>query len=647
MTEEKREGAADRRGKQPPGRKPRSDAPVRRLGGLARWVANALAAVVWAGIAGGAVLGYFALGLPAIDENILTRRPNVAIVDADGAELVSFGDIYGAAVTLRELPAHLPAAVIAVEDRRFYRHPGIDLRGFARAMVANLRAGRVVQGGSTITQQVAKNLFLTPERTVARKVREMLLALWLERTFTKEQILEVYLNRVYLGAGTYGVAAAAERYFGRRPSELTLYQSAVLAGLLKAPSRYNPANDAGLARTRARIVLETMVATGVITQTQAAAAEKTAPRVLTAAAAAKRPALRARHFADWVMTQVESYVGRIDRDIVVRTTLDGRLQAAAEAALIKHLDAVGAAQKIEQGAVVALAPDGAVRAMVGGRDYGDSQFNRATQALRQPGSAFKPFVYLAGLKSGYGPDVLVTDGPIDVRGWRPQNFSGQYRGPVTVADAVAESINTVAVRVAQDVGLAAVIAEARRLGITEDMPNDLSIALGTSETTLIELTSAYAPFANGGAAVLPYAIAEIVDRRGGVLYRRAGTGLGPVVAPGHVAAMNRLLRGVIEYGTGTAAAFGYPAAGKTGTSSDFRDAWFIGYSAELVTGVWVGNDSGAGMKGVTGGGVPARIWRDVMAAAHAGKAPRELPGLEPPAPDGGAIARFFRSIFGD
>ncbi|MDX2221617.1 MAG: PBP1A family penicillin-binding protein [Rhodospirillaceae bacterium] len=646
MTEEKRQGTSRRRGGGE-GQSARAEARPRRPGRLGRWVSNLLAAVVWAGIGLAFVLGYFALGLPSIDTTVLTRRPNVSIIDASGAELVSFGDIYGAAVTLDDLPAHLPAAVIAVEDRRFYRHPGVDARGFARAMVANLKAGRVVQGGSTITQQVAKNLFLTPERTVARKAREMLLALWLERTFTKQQILEVYLNRAYLGTGTYGVAAAAERYFGRSPAELTLYQSAVLAGLLKAPSRYNPAKDAGLAKARARIVLDTMIDTGVITRAQAEAAEKTAPRVLTAAAAAKRPALRARYFADWVMTQVESFVGQVDRDIVVRTTLDGRLQAAAEAALAKHLDAAGAAQKIEQGAVVALAPDGAVKAMVGGRDYGDSQFNRATQALRQPGSAFKPFVYLAGLKSGYGPDVLVTDGPIEIRGWRPQNFSGQYRGPVTVADAVAESINTVAVRVAQDVGLAAVTAEARRLGITEDMPADLSVALGTSETTLIELTSAYAPFANGGTAVLPYAIAEIVDRQGGVLYRRAGTGLGPVVAPEHVAVMNGLLRGVIEYGTGTAAAFGFPAAGKTGTSSDFRDAWFIGYSADLVAGVWVGNDSGAGMKGVTGGGVPARIWRDVMAAGHIGRTPRDLPGLAPPPSEPNAIARFFRSIFGD
>jgi penicillin-binding protein 1A len=630
----------------------RDDAPPPKTRGKAgsaahrralRWTANLLAAGVWAFIAALVVVGYLALTLPPIDAAALTRRPNVVVLDAEGQELGSFGDIYGAAVALRDLPAHLPAAVVAVEDRRFYDHFGIDLRGLARAMAANIRAGGIVQGGSTITQQVAKNLFLTPERTIGRKLREMLLAVWLERRFSKSEILTIYLNRVYLGAGTYGVEAAAQRYFGRSARELDVYQSAVLAGLLKAPSRYNPANDPALAQRRAEIVLATMIETGALTPAQAKAARANASRILKTAAAARR-AVRARHFADWILSQLESFVGSVDRDLIVRTTLSGPVQAAAEAALSRHLQASGAAQNIGEGAVVVLGPDGAVRAMVGGRDYADSQFNRATQALRQPGSAFKPFVYLAAFDAGYGPDDLVTDGPISLGAWKPQNFNGKYLGPVTVEQAMTDSINTVAVRLAREAGPRAVVAAAQRLGITEDLKPELSLALGTGEVTLLELTSAYVPFANGGYAVLPYAITSIADRSGRTLYQRQGGVLGKVLADDKVALMNRLLRGVIERGTGQAAAFGFPAAGKTGTTNDFRDALFVGYTTELVAGVWVGNDDGAFMKGVTGGGVPARIWRDVMAAAHQGHEPRELPGLED---QDTLIARFWRSLVGD
>lgn len=608
-----------------------------------RWLANLLALGVWAFIAILLVGGYLALTLPPIDAAVLTRRPNIVILDEAGAELGSFGDIYGASVALKDLPKHLPAAVVAVEDRRFYQHFGIDLRGLARAMVENAQAGGVVQGGSTITQQVAKNLFLSPERTIIRKLREMALALWLERNFTKDEILTIYLNRVYLGAGTYGVEAAAQRYFGRPATELGVYQSAVLAGLLKAPSRYNPTNDPDLAKRRAEIVLRTMVETGALTSALAASASQNATRILKTAAAGKR-ILRARYFADWIISQLDSFVGTIDRDLIVRTTLSAPIQSAAEAALSRHLDSSGENSKVSEGAVLTLSPDGAVRAMVGGRDYLESQFNRATQALRQPGSAFKPFVYLAALDAGYSPDDLVTDGPLNIGGWKPQNFSGTYQGPISVQAALADSINTVAVRLAQAAGPKAVVATAHRLGITGDLKPELSLALGSAEVTLLDLTAAYGPFANGGQAVLPYAITEIADQAGNVLYRRQGGDLARVIPTQHVATMNRMMRGVIEHGTGTAAAFGYPAAGKTGTSSDFRDAWFVGYSADLVTGVWVGNDDGAFMKGVTGGGLPARIWRDVMAAAHTGRAPKELPGLED---DGNLLANFWRSIVGN
>ena len=471
----------------------------------------------------------------------------------------------------------------------------------------------------------------------------MMLALWLERNFTKDEILTIYLNRVYLGAGTYGVEAASQRYFGRSAKDVGIYQSAVLAGLLKAPSRYNPTNNTDLAKQRAEIVLKTMVETGALSETQAKGARQNATLILKNAAATKNT-LRARFFSDWVLSQIESFVGTVDRDLVVRTTLRAPIQAAAEAALARQLEISGLAQNIGEGAVLSLSPDGAVRAMVGGRDYADSQFNRVTQALRQPGSAFKPFVYLAALDAGYAPDDLVTDGPINIAGWKPQNFSGKYLGPVSVQDALAESINTVAVRLAQATGPKAVVTTAQRLGITSDMKPELSLALGSAEVTLLELTAAYAPLANGGLAILPYAITAITDRDGVVLYQRQGDELGRVIAPGRVATMNRMMRGVIEHGTGTAATFGFPAAGKTGTSSDFRDAWFVGYSAELVTGVWVGNDDGGFMKAVTGGGVPARVWHDVMASAHKDHQPIDLPGLED---DGNLFAKFWQAVVGD
>lgn len=607
-----------------------------------RIVSNILALGVWGGIAVLLLVGYLALTLPPIDAKSLTRRPNVVILDADNNELGSFGDIYGQTVNLKDLPKYLPAAVVAVEDRRFYDHFGVDPRGLLRAVVVNLQAGGVVQGGSTITQQVAKNLFLTPERTVTRKLREMLLALWLEQNFTKDQILTIYLNRVYLGAGTYGVEAAAQRYFGRSAKDVGVYQSAVLAGLLKAPSRYNPANDPDLAGERAKIVLKTMVEAGALTPAQAQTAQANATAVLKTASANIHQQ-RARYFTDWILSQLDSYVGSVDRDLVVRTTLNWPLQTAAETMLEKHLAASGKAQKVEQGAVLSLSPEGAVLAMVGGRDYNDSQFNRVTQALRQPGSAFKPFVYLAALDAGYTPDDLVTDGPINISGWKPKNFSGKYEGPVTVEHALAESINTVAVRLAQHAGPKAVVAQAHRLGITADLKPELSLALGTAEVTLLELTSAYAPFSNGGRAILPYAITEISERGGEVLYQRQADPLNQVVSDGNVATMNRLMQGVIKTGTGKAADFGYPAAGKTGTTNDFRDAWFVGFTADMVTGVWVGNDDGKFMNKVTGGGIPARIWHDVMAAAHQGRASRELPGMED---DSGLIERFWRTIVG-
>lgn len=598
-----------------------------------------LVVAIWALVAMLGVVAWFAYDLPDVDEVAgLTRRPSVTVEAADGTMLASFGALYGPAVPVDDLPAYLPAAVMAVEDRRFYDHWGIDPLGILRAAFVNLRAGHVVQGGSTITQQVAKNLFLTHERSYKRKIQEVLLALWLEARFTKDQILTLYLNRVYLGAGTYGVEAAAQRYFDRSAREVTLYQAAMLAGLLKAPSRYNPVADPEAARRRTAVVLRAMADAGVLTSAQA---EEVAAAGGKAVAGVRRGGV-GRHFADWIMERVDEYVGRTDQDVVVHTTLDYRLQAAAERAVAEMLRTEGPSKGVTEAAVVVLDPEGAVRAMVGGRDYGRSQFNRAVQAHRQPGSAFKPFVYLAALEAGMEPDDTVTDAPVRVEGWSPTNFDGTFRGAVTLREAAARSLNTVAVSLQERVGRDAVMAVAERLGVPAGMQPTPSLALGTEEVALLPLTAAYAPFANGGKGVLPHGIVTITGRDGRVLYSRTGEGLGQVVKPGDVAAMNDLLGAVIAWGTGKAAALDRPAAGKTGTSQDHRDAWFIGYTADFVAGVWMGNDDDRPTKGVTGGGMPARLWTRVMQEAHEGLPPRPLPSVRGES----GLTRFLRNLFG-
>ena len=579
---------------------------------------------VWSVIALAVLAAWYATELPDVDRAFnATRTPTVTLLAADGTEFRTIGDVYGGPVSLGDLPSALLDAVLATEDRRFYDHFGLDIIGLARAVVANLRAGRIVQGGSTITQQVAKNLFLTPERTLKRKVQELLLALWLEHKFTKDQILTIYLNRVYLGAGTYGVEAAARKYFNRSAARLTTYQAAMLAGLLKAPSRYNPNSHPARAKARTAQVLANMVAAGVLSP-QAAKAAKTGGPVRGPAPGPRK----GRHFADWVLRQVADYVNPGDRDLVVLTTLDPGLQRLAESGVAKALATTGAKAGITEAALVAMTPSGAVRVMVGGRDYAKSQFNRATQARRQPGSAFKPFVYLAGLEAGLRPDSVLMDAPLAIDGWRPGNFNKTHAGPVTLADAFARSINTVAVRVGERAGRGRVIDTARRLGLAGDFKPTPSLALGVNEVSLLDLTQVYGPFANGGAGVWAYGIEEIRDGAGKLLYRRRGSGAGRVVAAPHVAAMNAMLARVISEGTGRAADIGRPQAGKTGTSQNFRDAWFVGFTADLVTGVWMGNDDARPMKNATGGGPPARLWRDFMKAAHRGLPPRALPGID-------------------
>ncbi|SDG70367.1 transglycosylase domain-containing protein [Roseospirillum parvum] len=588
-----------------------------------------LTVAIWGLIALAAVVAWFAYDLPDIDDAIqAARRPGITVAAADGRQLASFGPIHGAAVQVSELPAYLPRAVLAIEDRRFYHHPGLDPIGLARAMVANLKAGRIVQGGSTLTQQVAKNLFLSPEQTLRRKAQEALLALWLEQRFTKDQILTLYLNRVYLGTGTYGVEAAARRYFGVSARRVSLYQAALLAGLLKAPSRYNPVAQPELAKARTEVVLKAMVAAGYIDDATASQAMRAGAQALDRVPRARL----GRHFADWAVQEAEGFVGHPDADLIVETTLDPGLQAAAETAVRQVLDAKARQRGATQAAVVVLDTSGAIRAMVGGRTYGTSQFNRATQARRQPGSAFKPFVYLAGLEAGLTPDSLIDDAPINLGGWKPTNFDGRYRGPVTLSDGLTNSLNTVAVRVGQQAGLKRVVAVARRMGIGGDLAPVPAITLGAFEVTPLDLAGAYLPLATGGRAGWPHGIDRILDPSGHVFYQRQPGGAGRVIEPRLAATMSAMMARVIEQGTGRRAALpgGRPAAGKTGTSSDFRDAWFAGFTADYVAVVWVGNDAGKPMDKVTGGSLPATIWQQVMSEAHRGLPSRPLP--QPPRP---------------
>lgn len=605
--------------------------PEQRQGRLLRPLVKWLAvAAIWAVIALGGLVAWYGATLPDVDLAAApTRQPSIRVLAADGRELATVGEYYGQAVAVADLPPALPKAVIATEDRRFYDHFGFDLIGIGRALVANLRAGTVVQGGSTITQQAAKNLFLTPERSLKRKFQEVLLALWLEQKFSKDQILAIYLNRAYFGAGAYGVDAAARKFFDRPATKVTTYQAALLAGLLKAPSRDNPISNPEGAQARTREVIARMIEVGYLTPADAKAALAQGE----AASSIRRQPQIGRYFVDWVIAQIGQYAIAPDRDLLVRTTLDPSLQTLAEERVDKVLASAPAVESgVAQAAVVVLAPDGAVRAMVGGQDYWKSPFNRAASAYRQPGSAFKPIVYLAGLEAGLKPDSRFEDAPVRVAGWQPRNFTGRYRGSVTLTQAMAESINTVAVRVGEYAGAERIVDVARRLGVTADLRVTPSLSLGTSEISLVELTGAYASLANGGFGVWPYGIESIHDASGRALYVRSGSGLGRVLAPTDAAAVTAMLVQAVKSGTGRAANFGRPIAGKTGTSQNFRDAWFVGFSADLVAGVWVGNDDDTPMKSVTGGGLPAQLWRGIMAAAHAKLPDRPLPSLtQPPA----------------
>jgi len=611
-----------------------AEPPARRslAARLAYWL---VVLALWVVIAAVGTIVWVAAHLPAIQSlEVPKRPPSIEIVGLGGRVLATRGDMGGAAVPLRELPPYLPKAFIAIEDRRFYEHGGIDPMGVLRAALANLLHRGLSQGGSTITQQLAKNLFLTQERTFERKIQEVVLALWLEHKFSKAQILDLYLNRVYFGSGAYGVEAAAQRYFGKSARQVTLAEAALLAGLVKSPSRLAPTRNPNGAERRAQIVLAAMAELDFISDDVAKTAITQAPHILSSV-----PGGSGNYVADWVMDVLNDLIGHVEQDIVVDTSIDPSLQSAAEQSLVDELAQKGDKFGVTQGAIVAMSPDGAVRAMVGGRSYTDSQFNRAVAARRQPGSAFKPFVYLAALERGLTPESVREDRPIDVKGWRPENFSHEYFGPVTLRSALSLSLNTVAVRLALEVGPQAVVRTAHRLGITSKLDPNPSIALGTSEVSLLELTSAYAPFANSGLAVVPHVVDRVRGTDGKLIYWGKPLSPGRIIDPRYVSMMNAMMQETLLTGTARRADLpGWQAAGKTGTSQDFRDAWFVGYTGHMVTGIWLGNDDNSPTHRTTGSSLPVEIWSRFMKVAHRGVPPAELPGLgwpggmPPPAP---------------
>jgi len=574
------------------------------------------------------LVGWLSWRLPVSRALEPLPSPALVLVSADGHPFARRGALKDRPVDVTALPAHVSEAFIAIEDRRFYRHFGIDLLGVGRAMATNIRHGSVRQGGSTLTQQLAKTAFLSPERTLRRKLQEAFIAIWLEARLTKAEILSRYLSSVYFGDGVFGLRAAAQHYFAKPPEKLTVGEAAMLAGLVKAPSALNPADHPQAARKRQRVVLAAMVETKAITEAQAQQARQV--RIRTA-----EPLPVGGYFADWAAPQLKQALDPQYGRMQVRTTLDSRLQRRAERAVRYWLDNQGRRQGATQAALVAMRPDGAVVAMVGGRDYGQSQFNRAVQAKRQPGSAFKLFVYLAALRDGAHPDSIVSESPITVGGWTPRNYERTSGGLMSLEDAFAESSNIAAVRISETVGRDKVIEAAQDLGVTSPLVRDATLPLGTSEMTLIELTAAYAGVASGHAPVQPYALLD---------------GRPPLQAPralpaGQRAALLDLLSAAVRDGTARAAQVGQPVYGKTGTTQEHRDAVFVGFTGDIIVGVWVGNDDHSPMRGVTGGGLPAQIWRTFVASGlDAGLVERVRPPPPPPEPEPEFEERGFRGI---
>ena len=560
-------------------------------------------------------LAYCFLTLPDIEQAVTrTRQPSTTITAENGNEVATYGQVYSAIVMPDYLPKHMVEAIIATEDRRFYQHFGFDVIAFSRAMVVNLIKGRYAQGGSTITQQVAKNLFLTPNKNIKRKIQELLLAFWLEYKFSKDQIMALYLNRVYLGAGTYGIEAAANKYFQKTSADLNLKESAILAGMLKAPTRYNPAANPERAEERARVVLQNMVDEGYISEEERQQALK-----MKTGALVSDKVEGGKHFADWVYSDVNDYIGERENDIYVYTTLNQYIQETADKVLTQTIKA-NKHKNVTQGAIVVLDKTGAIKAMVGGVDYQKSQFNRAINALRQPGSSFKTFVYLCALENGYKPEDKIGDFPLSIGDWQPENIDKKYHGEVTLREALAKSYNLATINLAQSLSSSNIIKIAKKAGITTPIQNSPSLALGTSEVKVIDMAVAYSAIANGGFATWPYAIKEIYSRDGYQLYMRDVTEANRIFDEDAVEEMTKMLEAVVNQGTGRKARLPFFAAGKTGTSQDYRDAWFVGFTDKYIAAVWLGNDDNSPMKNVGGSSLPAEIWRKVMLAAHSSQA---------------------------
>jgi penicillin-binding protein 1A len=577
-----------------------------RLGFAAATLLGAIAI-----LAGAAAWFFVDMSWPSAAD-VISRRVLV-LVSADGHDLFHKGNLRLAPIDAKDMAPDLINAVLSTEDRRFFGHTGINPLSMLRAFRENFEAGRIVAGGSTITQQLVKNLFLGPERTYKRKVQEAAIAIWLEHHLSKHEILTSYLNNVYLGSGAVGFPAAAKIYFGKDVAHLNVAEAAMLAGMISAPSQDNPFHDLNAARNRAASVLDAMVANGKLTEDVALMA-KLHPAVPSQAEISPEAS---DWFVDWVYSKTLSVIPKLGGTVRLRTTLDLGLQQEAANVVKSTLAKYGTEKHASEAALVAMRPDGAVVAMVGGRSYAGNQYNRAVEAQRQPGSAFKLFDYYAALRQGFTSDSRILDAPIDVHGWQPENYGRRYHGQVTLAEAFANSLNDAAVRLSQQVGIGAVIAAARDLGLRAPLPNNPSLALGTAEVTLLDLTSAYAAVRAGKAPVTPHGISAIKTHndRDFVSFdsaSRSQHNLGP-----YQPQLINLLRGVVEHGTGRAAALQEFAAGKTGTTQDYRDAWFIGFTDSLVVGVWVGNDDHSPMKGVAGGTLPARIWRDFMEKAGA------------------------------
>jgi penicillin-binding protein 1A len=639
------------------------DAFLRGVDALGGWIIGHSRTLARIGVWGVAILAvpllllfllpsFLALIAPPLnlkqDLYAVNRPVAFTFLGAKGEVVGRRGAVVGDRLSLGQMPSYLPAAFIAMEDRRFWSHQGIDPRGMLRAMILNMRAHHVVAGGSTITQQVAKIVFTDSGRTFSRKLTDIMDAAVLEKSLSKTQILELYLNRIYLGAGAYGVDGASRVYFGKSARDLTLSEAAMLATLTRAPSVFSPRRDLAGAQERANTVLESMVDTGAISRRQADDAEN------HPAAVVDRTTVDARnYYLDAARDEaLRAIAGKsVNGDLTVHTTLEPKIQDAARLAAVKVIEGKeGRRVRAHEAAVVVMKPDGAVSAMIGGVDYDESTFNRAIQAHRQPGSAFKPFVYLAALEAGLTPWDVRNDEPVDINGWTPTNFGGRSYGTLTLADAMAHSVNTITANLAQEIGIDAVVEAAKRCGITSKLEANASLALGTSEVTPLELTGAYATFASGGLKVTPYMVTEVDGPDGKPLFKRQAGEAERVIAQHVDRDLTAMMYDVVTEGTGRGAAlWSHEVAGKTGTTQDYHDAWFVGFTTDYVAGVWVGNDDSKPMRGVTGGSLPAEIWRTVMTAAEKGlpatpldRSPPQLPidssgtidaGSVPPATD--------------